>query len=203
MKCEVCGRDTTHIIDDMCIDCYISKNAPTKVTNIPWISYSPYLGPYRKQQGTEHFDEELASKIIDRDYQLEDDRSAIRIGELRFPLSVEALDDLALRTGILVGKWLVYRDENEIDYVWGSIFKALIGKELGISAKVSTAFQKKKRYVVCVYSENYLDLGDVRRIRGRLGEIGFTETLCYKPDIYTYLNIYSGTTRLSPCRYRE
>jgi hypothetical protein len=75
---------------------------------------------------------------------------------------------------------------------------------LGSSAKVSTAAKDppEKPHVICVYTRNYLDLDDVKRVRGTMRNLGFTEPLCYKPDLYTYLNIYTGTTKVSPCRYR-
>jgi hypothetical protein len=137
----------------------------------------------------------------------EDGRSlwlTLEKGRYEVSLTVEAIDNLALKTGILGGKWLVYRSRGEIDSSWLTIARATFEETLGIGAKVSTAEEDTaKRHVICVYTRNYLDLDDVKRIRGLLRDMGFTESLCYKPDIYTYLDIYSGTTKLSPCRYKE
>ena len=102
-----------------------------------------------------------------------------------------------------MGKWLIYRNAADIDETWKKIATALFNNELGTSAKARTAMQKQRSHVICVYTHNYLDLDDVKRVREKLKEMGFTEALCYKPDLYTYLNIYSGTTMLTPCRYRE
>ena len=125
-------------------------------------------------------------------------------GNFEVPLIPEAIDKLAVRTGILGGKWLVYRARNESDSAWLTIARATFNRTLGSGAKVSTAEEDEaKRHVICIYTRNYLDLEDVKRVRGLLRDMGFTESLCYKPDIYTYLDIYKGTTKLSPCRFRD
>lgn len=116
---------------------------------------------------------------------------------------MEKLDELAQKSDILVGKWLIYRNDSEIDNVWKIIGRATFDGELGKSAKASTAMQNKRRYTICAYTENYLNLDDVMKVREKLRLLGFTDELCYKPEIYTYLGIYYRTTRLSPCRYRK
>ena len=103
----------------------------------------------------------------------------------------------------LLEKWLIYRNTSEINTAWETIAKSTINGELGTSAKVSTAMKKSKRHVICVYTENYIDFEDVMRVQKKLEQLGFTERLCYKPDIYTYLGIYYRATHLSPCRYKE
>jgi len=149
----------------------------------------------------------LSRAITDYGFQRsEDGRSlwtTIESSKFEIQLTVEAVDSLALRTGLLVGKWLVYRPREEIDDAWLKVARATFNKALGRGAKVSTREENPKKHVICIYTGNYLDLKDVGRVRGVLRNIGFTEQLCYKPDIYTYLNIYSGTTNMSPCRYRE
>ena len=90
-----------------------------------------------------------------------------------------------------------------IDDTWGKIAGAIMTKMYGVSAKVSTAGQQYRSYVICVYTQNYLDTVDVQRVRSVLSSLGFRESLCYKPDLYTYLDIYSGTSSVQPCRYRN
>lgn len=106
------------------------------------------------------------------------------------------LFDRPKKSGVLIGKWLIYRNDLEIDHVWRTIARSTFKGGLGISAKVSTAMSERKRHVICVYTGNYLDLEDVMRVRKKLRELGFTEKLCYKPDIYTYLGI---TTEQQVC----
>ena len=50
------------------------------------------------------------------------------------PLTTEAIDKLAFKTGILVGKWLVYRPREEIDNAWLTIARATFKKTLGKGA---------------------------------------------------------------------
>lgn len=201
MKCKVCGKKTSRTIGSKCVECHINDNLPTKVNDVPWV-YAHNFGAKRMKTQS-GIDKELALNVTLGKYELDRDKSAIRIGETTVPLTVEALDDLATKTGIFVGKWLIYRDATQIDGTWMEIAKAVFEGALGTSAKASTARQKKKRHVICIYTHNYLDLDDVERVREKLREMGFTETLCYKPDLYSYVNIYSKTTTLTPCRYRE
>lgn len=70
-----------------------------------------------------------------------------------------------------------------------------MGLAKSAGGKGSTARQvgTSKEYVVCVYTRNYLDTVDVKRVRHRLRELGYTQRLYYKSDLYTYLNIYHKT----------
>lgn len=200
MVCKICGKKTRIIIQGMYPDCYIDTNLPTKISNRPWV-YAENLS-VRRFRTKNRDDEEPELKSIPR-FRLSKDKVSIVISSVSIPLTVENVDKLAKKTSILVGKWLVYRDVSEINNAWKFIAKAVFNGELGISAKVSTTQQGKERHVICAYTYDYLDLDDVKRVREKLRDLGFEESLCYKPDIYTYLGIYYKTTPLSPCRYRE
>lgn len=191
----------------MCVDCYIDNVHPTEVRDTPWVgAFSSFKG-IKKPVRENKFDDKLASAITSMSAKISEDKTAIilEVDEKRIliPLTVEKLDELAQKSGILVGKWLIYRNDSEIDDVWKTIARATSNGELGRSAKVSTAMQNKRRYTICAYTENYLNLDDVIKVREKLRLLGFTDELCYKPDIYTYLGIYYRTTRISPCRYRK
>jgi hypothetical protein len=60
----------------------------------------------------------------------------------------------SLRSLILIGKWLIYEREEQINESWYAIANSTLKGELGIDAKVSTAVQvgASKEYVVCVYT---------------------------------------------------
>lgn len=207
MQCKLCGQIINRSVNKMCIDCYISSNMPTEVHNRPWIGSFSF--PMRRKKGLREneLDEKLASAITSMSAKISEDKTAIimEVDEKRIsiPVTVEKLDELAQKSGILVGKWLIYRDKSGIDDVWKTIARGTFDGELGKSAKVSTAMQNNRRYVICIYTENYLDLEDVMRVREKLKLLGVTEKLCYKPDLYTYLGIYYRTTHLSPCRHRN
>lgn len=200
MVCKICGKKTRIIIQGMCPDCYIDTNLPTKISNRPWV-YAENLS-VRRFRTKNRDDEEPELKSIPR-FRLSKDKVSIVISSVSIPLTVENVDKLAKETSLLVGKWLVYRDASEINNAWKLIAKAVFNGELGMSAKVSTTRQGKERYVICAYTYDYLDLDDVKGVREKLRDLGFEESLCYKPDICTYLGIYYKTTPLSPCRYRE
>lgn len=203
MKCKSCGKHA-RTIDSMCIWCYLNSNLPTEVHNRYWLFMES-----NKKRGLDrsNLDLKLRLAITFTNPKISLDKKSIVLEvdgkEVSIPVTIEKLDELAEKSGVLVGKWLIYRDGAEIDEVWKTIAESTFRGELGNSAKVSTAMPKQKRHVICVYTKNYLDLEDVKRARGKLRELGFSERLCYKPDIYTYLGIYSGTTTLSPCRYHE
>jgi len=197
-----------------CTDCYLSSNLPTTVKDEPWVWAHNFAPPsfFLRTEKREHGTIALRRAIVEGHFEVSIDGHSISLllaegRRYELPLTVEALDQLALRTGLLVGKWLIHRPRIEIDKAWLVVAKATFDKTLGRGAKVSTvssvAENREGSHVICVYTRNYLDLEDVGRVRSLLRKMGFVEPLCYKPDIYTYLNIYYGTTKIQPCRYRE
>lgn len=204
MRCSECGAQVSRLVNKMCVDCYLDNFLPSKTGKQPWVYASSLQRGGPDDFG---FDEILAEAIMSHSVRKSEDKNGFIIliddKELFIPFDVSAIDDLAAKSGIRVGKWLIYRERDVIDSVWKMIAKATIEGELGVSAKASTTIQGKIRHVICVYTENYLDLGDVEKVREILYDMGFSERLCYKPDIYTYLGIYYRTTPLSACRYRR
>lgn len=208
--CKTCGKATNRTMDDECVDCHLSSNLPSRVSDVPWVWAVDFGRVWRTptlKRDSETI--EIAGAVVNGRFEIRDDGQTLRLllknRHYEVPLTMEALDSLAQRTGITMGKWLVWRARADIDDAWKLIAKGCFEHTLGADAKVSTASEASSevRHVICVYTRNYLDVEDVKRVRGLLRDMGFAERLCYKPDIYTYLNIYSGTTKLSPCRYRE
>jgi len=177
---------------------------PTKVHDTPWVHASSFVKKRRKDK---EVDEKLVLAITSMTAEISEDKKIIVLDvdgkPVSIPVNVEKLDELARKTGILAGKWLIYRSDSEINDTWKTVAKKTFSGELGTSAKAGTAMQSKRRHVICVYTSDYLYFEDVMTVRERLRSLGFTDKLCYKPDIYTYLDIYYRTTVLSPCRYRE
>lgn len=112
-------------------------------------------------------------------------------------VDTKSLDELARKSDILNGKWQIFKCPEEIDNSWYVIANSTWKDELGTSAKVSTAGQfgasKPWSYAIFIYTKNYFDTLDVKRVRERLRELGYTQRLYYKPDLYTYLNISHKT----------
>ena len=122
-----------------------------------------------------------------------------------YPLSIESIDVIAEKYNILSGKWMVFRPSQTIDDTWEVIAKSVSEGRLGVSAKVASTLNKtvtgKEDYLICVYTEDYRDEADVTRVREVLRELGISERIYYKPDIYTYLRIYSGKSRIQATKY--
>jgi len=212
LTCETCGNPIGRTVNHQCVECYLTTNLPSKIKNEEedWVWANNFEPPSQFRKRTKPDEETIAlgRAILDFSAKVSENGNSVVLPldkrSFEVQLTVEAIDKLAVRTGILGGKWLVYRARDEIDSTWLTIARATFNRTLGSGAKVSTAEEDEtKRHVICIYTRNYLDFDDVKRVRGLLRDMGFTESLCYKPDIYTYLEIYKGTTKLSPCRFRE
>jgi hypothetical protein len=95
----------------------------------------------------------------------------------------------------LAGKWLIFLPPDHVDEAWIKVRNATYGKELGISAKVSTAKpnpdSRDNMKVIYVYTPDWRDESDVMRVRERLRELGFTDRLGYKRNIETFRGEYA------------
>jgi hypothetical protein len=102
------------------------------------------------------------------------------------------------------GKWLVFFHVSQIDAIWEKIKLATEEGKLGSSAKVATArpnpnARDPNRKVICVYTYDWTDETDVKRIRAELRSLGVTSRIPYKADRDTYEGKYAnrGHTRFS------
>jgi hypothetical protein len=118
--------------------------------------------------------------------------------------SQETLDILAHTYGVLCGKWMLFIKQENIDEVWAKIARAVVAGELGPSAKVSPyGAQQNGCHLICVYTDNFTDEMDVLRVRQKLYDLEFNGKLNYKPDLYTYCDIYSKNPwKIQASRYR-
>jgi hypothetical protein len=94
-----------------------------------------------------------------------------------------------------------------VDAMWRAIVLALSEHKLGPSAKVSPrrldrdGIAKSGSHVFCVYTKDYTNEEDVMRVACGLAQAvagKWKGTLRYKPDLYTYLDIYSGNSLCIP-----
>ncbi len=102
------------------------------------------------------------------------------------------------------GKWLIFVPRDSVDEVWHKIKLAIEQGKLGSKAKVSTAkpnpnSTNSSKHVVCVYTYDAFDEGDVRQIRASLRDLGITNKIPYKTDDATLRGRYrkSGDKRIS------
>lgn len=106
------------------------------------------------------------------------------------------------------GKWLVFVDEEDVDEVWVKIKKAVEEGKMGGEAKVSTAkpnpnATKSSKRVICVYTYDYTDEEDVRRIREELRKLGIASRIPYKTDEDTLSGKYQKTGHKRISKYYE
>lgn len=93
------------------------------------------------------------------------------------------------------GKWLVFLSAQSIDYYWRLVMLSLAMFRLGRSAKVCTHQPPGKDYVICVYTYDYADLIDVKRMRRELYNIGIKRPISYKADEQTRKGEYGQSWR--------
>lgn len=102
------------------------------------------------------------------------------------------------------GKWLIFLPEESVDETWSFIREATEEGRLGDSSKVATAKpsslrKDSRKRVICVYTYDWKDEEDVRRVRQELRKLGFTAKMPYKADQDTLDGKYRfrGNTRMS------
>lgn len=83
-----------------------------------------------------------------------------------------------------VGKWLIYREKDEVDDTWDKIVQLLHNGDLWTEVKVVSEGRRRENapFVICVYTADAYDEADVMRIRRVLREYGITEVINYKTD---------------------
>ncbi len=106
------------------------------------------------------------------------------------------------------GKWLVFVPVAQIDEVWARIKLAIEEGRLGSSAKVATARPNPNATnpdskVICVYTYDWTDEEDVRRVRHELRVLGIISKIPYKADAETYAGRYANQGHKRISKYYE
>jgi len=102
------------------------------------------------------------------------------------------------------GKWLIFVPIPQVDEVWEKIKQATEDGKLGDYAKVSTGkpnpnAKDSSTKVICVYTYDWTDEKDAKRVREELRRLGITQKIPYKADNDTLTGKYAnrGSTRIS------
>ncbi len=108
---------------------------------------------------------------------------------------VKKIDRRATDDMYLSGKWEILVLPEKVDDVWSEI-KNMIDENKIWGAQVTTKWirEKKgsKKHIIRVYTPNYLDERDVMRVGTLLKDrCEIQKNICYKPDIYNILQVYS------------
>jgi hypothetical protein len=94
------------------------------------------------------------------------------------------------------GKWMIFVSAEDIDRAWAIIDHVTITDRLGPASKVATNYRRNPSRVICVYTRDYSDLNDVRRVLAWLRHLGFNHTLSYKEDNATRARLYGPRSAL-------
>lgn len=207
MACEKCRNERTSEYYHVCEECLSEKeNLPTYVKSSAWITVLNRKERKREESVANMKLRTLILTSFGKHAIVPDtSRRVVVVGdELEIPVKENDIDNVAKESGLVFGKWLIYASPENTNEVWKTIASSTLKGELGVDAKVSTVLQGTSEFVICVYTENYLDVNDAKRVRKKLAELGFTQRLYYKPDIYTYLKIYRKTfPGIRASRYAE
>lgn len=96
------------------------------------------------------------------------------------PLRKELEKDLlaaAKERKCTTGKWMLFPTVEDVDYVWGKVAKGTAERELGVAAKVAAGEDGGEgdgwaRRLICVYTKDFADAEDVKRVLLGLKETG-------------------------------
>lgn len=101
----------------------------------------------------------------------------------------------ARKLGVIRGKWMLFVSQNDVDKVWKTVVTALTERYLGEAAKVATNDGSNRSRLICVYTQDFGDMEDVKRVLKGLIAVGLVDEnkqpIYYKCDAYTHLDIMS------------
>ncbi len=96
------------------------------------------------------------------------------------------------------GKWLLFTSPEHHDEVWLKIKDATEAGSLGYAAKTTSRsrpdYRSLRGMLTCVYTYDFEDHGDLRRVLAELRRLGFTARLSYKTDEDTLEGHYGKGT---------
>ena len=109
----------------------------------------------------------------------------------------------AKEKGCTSGKWMLFPMPDDVNSWWSLVAHGTAAGELGHAAKVATddGSGDRQARLICIYTENFEDKADVKRVLERLvgmglvkrkGPVGEERGIYYKADAYTYLDIMGG-----------
>lgn len=106
----------------------------------------------------------------------------------------------ATHHGITTGKWMLFPQPADVDAVWRTVAHATASNELGCEAKVATAPDSNDggaARLICIYTKDFADKEDVRRIAQSLNRLGLAASkgsagklIYYKPGKISFFYLY-------------
>lgn len=191
---------------------FLSRLPPstTETTDVgPWIwMYNPHV-PYKQSEDgdvptllrkggelLQEYENESATLREAHDKSGAKTTTALtrKLNPMRKELEKNILD-LARETGVTHGKWMLFPSHDRVDEVWGTVVRAMEKGELGDAAKAATDGGCGKSRLICVYTEDFGDVEDVKRVVSKLVDFGLVgkgpRSVYYKSDAFNHLGINS------------
>ena len=118
-----------------------------------------------------------------------------KMGPYRDQLEIDLLS-AATRHSLTSGKWMLFPMSDDLPLVWRLVAEATAAGKLGPVSKVGTwePAHVTKPTVICVYTKDFSDLTDVRRVLSNLNDLNIVNRaakISYKCDAYTQMGIMS------------
>lgn len=207
---DLCGRQLSETVPAFLARC------PPLTTHVS--TYGPWIRIGNPYTTFRHANEDQQGFMI-RGRELLEDFSSVKAGieasmagkskvaitrklmPLRKQLEIDILA-AAREHGCTSGKWMLFPHPDYVNSFWSLVATATANDELGIAAKVAAdEGDPDKARLICVYTENFEDKADVKRVLERLLAMGLCNrngamaegrTIYYKVDAYTYLDIMGG-----------
>jgi len=108
----------------------------------------------------------------------------------------EELIQVAVGERRLSGKWMLFPGEDQVDRTWRTIAENVANDRLGTTAKIAAGASTGSSRLICVYTKDFTDEADVKRVLEALTEMGLGikegRGIYYKCDAYTHWDIGSG-----------
>lgn len=102
----------------------------------------------------------------------------------------------AQETGVTSGKWMLFPSAEWVDSTWKKVVTAMDEGKLGSTAKVATDDGSGGARLICVYTDDFGDTEDVKRVLRGLADKELvnmeSRPIYYKCDAYTHLDIKSN-----------
>lgn len=113
----------------------------------------------------------------------------------------EEIKQVAVKHGVVTGKWMLFPTIESVNESWRHVCEGVVNGKLGPIAKVQAATKDKEKdsktgaqRLVCIYTRDFADEQDVRRVLDGLCDLGLVRKsddrpIYYKLDAYTHLGI--------------
>lgn len=198
-----------------------------------WIAIDCGISPLSRALGSEEYEAKFKRDVegLRREFAHIVGSHSSGTGEGGGKVTPEMVDTLAVKYGVLSGKWLVYTKPDQVDELWRKVVRVVAAERGHGQAKVSARKvienvqqpptqslpsdeaiewdggtpEPSEGHVICVYVEDYMNKRGVDELRKALRfRAGVFWKIGFKSDAYTYLGIYKNNPwGLRPSRYHD